>query len=122
MAHNSELTKRMASLAPVSDIDRGSSCAVRPAWSVRWRASLHVRPARTSSAPGGLPAVRRRSTSAHSGVDLVFNVLGGDIVKRSAGLIRAGGTLVTIAGATEARPSAGLTIDFLVVLDRGRIE
>src|ERR1700760_5130643 len=30
------------------------------------------------------------------GVDLVFDVLGGDIAKRSAGLIRAGGTLVTI--------------------------
>ena len=32
------------------------------------------------------------------GVDLVFDVIGGDIGKRSAGLIRAGGTLVTIAG------------------------
>ena len=31
-------------------------------------------------------------------VDLVFDVLGGDIAKRSAGVIRAGGTLVTIAG------------------------
>src|SRR5215510_12695184 len=39
------------------------------------------------------------------GVDLVFDVLGGDIAKRSAGVIRAGGTLVTIAGPTEARPS-----------------
>ena len=38
-------------------------------------------------------------------VDLVFDVLGGDIAKRSAALIRAGGTLVTIAGPTEARPS-----------------
>src|ERR1700743_341582 len=41
------------------------------------------------------------------GVDLVFDVLGGDIAKRSAGLIRAGGTLVTIAGPTEARPAGG---------------
>src|SRR5213595_1701024 len=32
------------------------------------------------------------------GVDLVFDVIGGDIQKRSAGVIRAGGTLVTIAG------------------------
>src|ERR1700745_1223553 len=46
------------------------------------------------------------------GVHLVFDVLGGDIAKRSAGVIRAGGTLVTIAGPTEARPSGGLTIDF----------
>src|SRR5216117_1900546 len=51
-------------------------------------------------------------------VDLVFDVLGGDIAKRSAGVIRAGGTLVTIAGPTEARPSGGLTIDFVVVPDR----
>src|SRR5246500_4051379 len=46
------------------------------------------------------------------GVDLVFDVFGGDIAKRSAGLIRAGGTLVTIAGPTEARPAHGLSIDF----------
>ncbi|MBZ9856377.1 NADP-dependent oxidoreductase [Mesorhizobium sp. CA13] len=51
-------------------------------------------------------------------VDLVFDVIGGDIAKRSAGLIRAGGTLVTIAGPTEARPADGLTIDFVLVPDR----
>jgi len=51
-------------------------------------------------------------------VDLVFDVLGGDIAKRSAGVIRTGGTLVTITGPTEARPSGGLTIDFVVVPDR----
>src|SRR6266705_6302670 len=51
-------------------------------------------------------------------VDLVFDVIGGDIGKRSAGLIRAGGTLVTVTGPTEARPSGGLTIDFVVVPDR----
>src|SRR6201998_3255328 len=50
-------------------------------------------------------------------VDLVFDVLGGDIAKRSAGVIRAGGTLVTIAGPTEARPSGGLTVDFVVIQD-----
>jgi NADPH:quinone reductase-like Zn-dependent oxidoreductase len=49
------------------------------------------------------------------GVDLVFDVFGGDIAKRSAGVIRAGGTLVTIAGPTEARPPGDLTIDFVVV-------
>src|SRR5258707_453713 len=52
------------------------------------------------------------------GVDVVFDVLGGDIAKRSAGVIRGGGTLVTIAGPTEARPAPGLTIDFVVVPDR----
>src|SRR5499425_1910571 len=50
-------------------------------------------------------------------VDLVFDVIGGDIAKRSAGVIRAGGTLVTVTGPTEARPSGGLTIDFVVIPD-----
>src|ERR1700741_3111700 len=54
-------------------------------------------------------------------VDLVFDVFGGDIAKRSAGLIRAGGTLVTIAGPTEARPAVGLTIDFVLVSDRAQL-
>ena len=39
-----------------------------------------------------------------SEVDLVFDVIGGDIVKHSARLIRTGGTLVTVGGPTEARP------------------
>src|SRR5512147_479112 len=55
------------------------------------------------------------------GVDLVFDVIGGDIQKRSARLIRAGGTLVTIAGPTEARPADGLTIDFVLVSDRAQL-
>jgi NADPH:quinone reductase-like Zn-dependent oxidoreductase len=54
-------------------------------------------------------------------VDLVFDVIGGDIAKRSAGVIRAGGTLVTITGPTEARPSGGVTIDFVVVPDRAQL-
>jgi NADPH:quinone reductase-like Zn-dependent oxidoreductase len=49
------------------------------------------------------------------GVDLVFDVLGGDIQKRSLGLVRAGGTLVTVTGPPEARPTNGLAIDFVVV-------
>src|SRR5258708_7153406 len=54
-------------------------------------------------------------------VDLVFDVLGGDIAKRSAGVIRVGGTLVTITGPTEARPADGVTIDFVVVPDRAQL-
>ena len=54
-------------------------------------------------------------------VDLVFDVIGGGIQKRSAGVIRAGGTLVTIAGPPEARPADGLTINFVVVPDRGQL-
>jgi NADPH:quinone reductase-like Zn-dependent oxidoreductase len=54
-------------------------------------------------------------------VDLVFDVIGGDIAKRSVGVIRAGGTLVTIAGPTEARPADGLAIDFVLVSDRAQL-
>lgn len=54
-------------------------------------------------------------------VDLVFDVFGGDIGKRSAGLIRAGGTLVTVAGPPESRPVDGLAIDFVVVSDRAQL-
>jgi NADPH:quinone reductase-like Zn-dependent oxidoreductase len=54
-------------------------------------------------------------------VDLVFDVIGGDIQKRSAGLIRAGGTLVTVVGPPKARPDDGLAIDFVVESDRGQL-
>src|SRR5262245_4619353 len=55
------------------------------------------------------------------GVHLVFDVIGGDIQKRSAGLIRAGGTLVSVVGPTEARPADGLTVDFVVESDRAQL-
>ena len=41
-------------------------------------------------------------------VDLVFDLIGGEIGKRSARLVRAGGTLVSIVGPSEARPADGL--------------
>jgi NADPH:quinone reductase-like Zn-dependent oxidoreductase len=55
------------------------------------------------------------------GVDLVFDVIGGDIQRRSAGLIRPGGTLVTIVGPPEARPYDGLAVDFVVESDRAQL-
>src|SRR6185369_4273203 len=55
------------------------------------------------------------------GVDLVFDVFGGDIGRRSAGLVRAGGTLVTVAGPPAARPADGLAVDFVVVSDRAQL-
>lgn len=55
------------------------------------------------------------------GVDLVFDVIGGDIQQRSARLIRAGGMLVTIAGPPEARPVDGLAVDFVVEADRAQL-
>jgi NADPH:quinone reductase-like Zn-dependent oxidoreductase len=54
-------------------------------------------------------------------VDLVFDVIGGDIGKRSAALIRAGGTLVSIVGPPEARPVDGLAVDFVVEADRAQL-
>jgi NADPH:quinone reductase-like Zn-dependent oxidoreductase len=54
-------------------------------------------------------------------VDLVFDIFGGDVAMRSAGLIRLGGRLVTIAGPTDARPTDGLTIDFVVLPDRAQL-
>ncbi|TBF45303.1 NADP-dependent oxidoreductase (plasmid) [Rhizobium leguminosarum] len=55
------------------------------------------------------------------GVDLVLDVIGGDVQKRSAALIRAGGTLVTAVGPTDIRPSDGLTVDFVVEADRTQL-
>ncbi|MEU2334669.1 NADP-dependent oxidoreductase [Streptomyces sp. NPDC013172] len=55
------------------------------------------------------------------GVDLVFDVIGGDVQKRSAALIRAGGTLVSIVGPVEARPTDGLAVDFVVEADRAEL-
>jgi len=55
------------------------------------------------------------------GVDLVFDVIGGDIGKRSARLIRAGGTYVSIIGPPTPRPADGLAIDFVVETDRAQL-
>jgi NADPH:quinone reductase-like Zn-dependent oxidoreductase len=55
------------------------------------------------------------------GVDLVFDVIGDDIGKRSARLIRAGGTLVSVVGPSEAGPADGRAIDFVVESDRAQL-
>src|SRR4051812_45037991 len=55
------------------------------------------------------------------GVDLVFDVIGGDVGTLSTGLVRAGGMLVTIAGPPEARPGDGLAVDFVVEADRAQL-
>jgi NADPH:quinone reductase-like Zn-dependent oxidoreductase len=55
------------------------------------------------------------------GVDLVFDVIGGDVGRWSMGLIRASGMLVTIAGPPEARPVDGLAVDFVVEADRAQL-
>ena len=54
-------------------------------------------------------------------VDLVFDMIGGNIQKRSAALVRAGGTLVTVTGPPETPPADGLAVDFVVVSDRAQL-
>src|SRR3954449_4307549 len=54
-------------------------------------------------------------------VDLIFDVIGGDIQKRSARLLRPGGTLVSVVGPVEARPADGAAVDFVVESDRGQL-
>jgi NADPH:quinone reductase-like Zn-dependent oxidoreductase len=54
-------------------------------------------------------------------VDLVFDVLGGDILDRSAALVRAGGTLVTIAAPPKVQPKDGRALFFVVEPDRVRL-
>ena len=54
-------------------------------------------------------------------VDLVFDLIGGDIGKRSARLVRSGGTVVSIVGPSEVRPADGTAIDFVVESDRAQL-
>jgi NADPH:quinone reductase-like Zn-dependent oxidoreductase len=55
------------------------------------------------------------------GVDLVFDVIGGEIQKRSAALIRSAGVLVSVIGPVEARPAEGTAVDFVVESDRAQL-
>jgi NADPH:quinone reductase-like Zn-dependent oxidoreductase len=54
-------------------------------------------------------------------VDLVFDVIGGETGKRSAGLVRTGGTLVSIVGPVETLAANILAIDFVVESDRAQL-
>jgi NADPH:quinone reductase-like Zn-dependent oxidoreductase len=54
-------------------------------------------------------------------VDVVFDVIGGDILDRSAALVRAGGTLVTIAAPPMVHPEGGRAVFFVVEPDRARL-
>ena len=54
-------------------------------------------------------------------VDVVFDVIGGDILQRSAALVRAGGTLVTIAEPPTIQPENGRAIFFVVEADRSQL-
>ncbi|MBB5780771.1 NADP-dependent oxidoreductase [Nonomuraea jabiensis] len=54
-------------------------------------------------------------------VDVVFDVIGGDLLDRSAALVRPGGTLVTVVSPSTVRPQDGRTIFFVVEPDRDRL-
>ncbi len=54
-------------------------------------------------------------------VDVVFDVIGGEILERSAALVRAGGTLVTIAAPPTVTPADRRAVFFVVEPDRSRL-
>jgi NADPH:quinone reductase-like Zn-dependent oxidoreductase len=54
-------------------------------------------------------------------VDVVFDVIGGDVQRRSAALVKAGGTLVSVVGPVEAAPADGRAVDFVVEADRAQL-
>ena len=54
-------------------------------------------------------------------VDLVFDVIGGEVQKRSAARVKAGGTLVSVVGPVEAPPVDGRAVDFVVEADRAQL-
>lgn len=54
-------------------------------------------------------------------VDVVFDVLGGEILDLSAALVRAGGTIVTITEIPKIQPKDGRAIFFVVEADRLRL-
>ncbi|OBK15784.1 NADP-dependent oxidoreductase [Mycobacterium asiaticum] len=51
-------------------------------------------------------------------VDVVFDVIGGEILRRSAGLVRPGGALITVAEPPQVQPEHGRALFFVVEPDR----
>lgn len=54
-------------------------------------------------------------------VDLVFDVIGGEIQKRSAAVTKPGGSIVSIVGPVESHPTDGTAIDFVVEANRDQL-
>jgi NADPH:quinone reductase-like Zn-dependent oxidoreductase len=54
-------------------------------------------------------------------VDVVFDVIGGDILDRSTRLLRAGGTLVTIVRPPTIQPASGRAVFFVVEPNRAQL-
>jgi NADPH:quinone reductase-like Zn-dependent oxidoreductase len=51
-------------------------------------------------------------------VDLAFDVIGGEVLDRTAAVVRSGGTLVSITAPPKTRPEAGRVVFFVVEPDR----
>ncbi len=51
-------------------------------------------------------------------VDVVFDVIGGEVLRRSAELVRPGGALVTVAEPPRVQPEGGRAVFFVVEPDR----
>jgi NADPH:quinone reductase-like Zn-dependent oxidoreductase len=54
-------------------------------------------------------------------VDVVFDVIGGEVLDRSAALVRPGGTLVTVAAPPRLKPKGGCAAFFVVEPDRAQL-
>ncbi|GAB3984339.1 NADP-dependent oxidoreductase [Plantactinospora veratri] len=54
-------------------------------------------------------------------VDVVFDVIGGEILQRSTALVRPGGTVVSVAMPPTGQPKDGRAIFFVVEPDRARL-
>jgi NADPH:quinone reductase-like Zn-dependent oxidoreductase len=54
-------------------------------------------------------------------VDLVFDVIGGDILQRSAAVVRPGGTLVSVAEPPPVQPEDGRATFFVVEANRSQL-
>jgi NADPH:quinone reductase-like Zn-dependent oxidoreductase len=54
-------------------------------------------------------------------VDVVFDVIGGDVLERSTDQVRPGGTVVTIAEPPTVQPKDGRALFFVVEPDRARL-
>jgi NADPH:quinone reductase-like Zn-dependent oxidoreductase len=54
-------------------------------------------------------------------VDVILDVIGGEILDRSTALVRPGGTVVTIAAPPRIQPEGGRAVFFVVEPDRARL-
>ena len=54
-------------------------------------------------------------------VDLVFDVIGGEIQRRSVAVTKPGGSIVSVVGPVEWRPTDGTAVDFVVEANRDQL-